>query len=114
VYSDGDAHAIYHATLHPDETAPHMDLAIGISGSWDVEDSVADVSGFLRVWPTATDINLRFVDPTESEWSSARMLAHQLTATAARESGARSELLRIAELVIDHDAAVNHHLRHAS
>jgi hypothetical protein len=114
VYSDGNAHAVYHAALHPDPKEPDMDLAIGMGESWDLDVATADTSAFMRVWPSEADIKIRFVDPAESVWSSAKLLANQLSAAEARDSTARSELLRIAELITNQDSAVDHHLRHGA
>jgi hypothetical protein len=113
VYADGDAHAIYHAALHDHIDQSDMDLAIGI-GTWEGDDAVATVSAFLTVWAENDQIRFGFVDPDESTWAKASLLRNQLSGSAARESDERHELLRIAELVVEQDVAVNHHLRHVT
>jgi hypothetical protein len=109
VYRDGDAFAIYHATLHRHADQARVDLGLAV-GSWDADDSVADISAFLSVWTEADEIRFGFVDPAASGWSRARLLGHQLLASEARASAAGPEFIRIAEQVVRDDPTVAHHL----
>jgi len=109
VYRDGDAFAIYHATLHEHDGTPRVDLGIGI-GSWSSDDSVADISAFLAIWPSPDEIQFGFIEPETSAWSTARLLQNQLTAEEARVSDSRRDLIRVAELVVRNDSSVARHL----
>ena len=109
VYRDGDAFAIYHATLHHHDHASRVDLAIGL-GKWQGDDAVADVSAFLAVWGAGDEIQFGFVEPGESAWSTARLLQNQLKPDHARTSTARSDLIQVAEFIVRSDAAVATHL----
>lgn len=111
VYRGGDAFAIYHSTLHDRDGVRRADIGIGI-GDWASDDSVADVSAFLAVWPDRDEMRFGFVDPDRSTWANAELLGHQLTAAEARESPSRPELLRVAEAIVNEDEAVARHLRH--
>ena len=109
MYRDGDAFAIYHATLHDHGGHPKADIAIGI-GTWDDDASIADTSAFIVGWATAAEVRFGFVDPRESAWHQARLLGNQLTADRARVSDRRIELLAVAELIVSDDPAVKAHL----
>ncbi len=108
VYRGGDAHAIYHGTLHR-HAAPQVDLAIAI-GTWDTDSAVAEVSAFLAVTGAAEEITFGFVEPTDSLWSNGRLLRNQLSAAEARSSSSRMDLLRVAEAIVRDDPAVAGHL----
>jgi hypothetical protein len=108
VYRGGDAHAIYHGTLHG-HGAPQVDLAIGI-GTWDTDSAVAEVSAFLAVTGEAQEITFGFVEPLDSIWSDRPLLRNQLSAAEARSSSSRKDLLRVAEAIVRDDPAVAGHL----
>jgi hypothetical protein len=109
VYRGGDAYAIYHAVLHRHDDRPAVDLAIGI-GTWQTDDSVAEASAFLVVWPSHDEIQFGFVDPADSAWVNARLLRNQLSAEAARVSKMRTALIAVGELVVASDPSVASHL----
>lgn len=109
VYRDGNAYAVYHATLHHHDRVHRADLAIGI-GTWHTDAAVADVSAFLTAWSEADEIRFGFVDPAVSVWSGADLLQNQLTADQARAHRARTDLLAVAEGVVRGDPEVARHL----
>jgi len=109
VYRDGDAFAIYHATLHRHGGAPKADIAIGL-GTWSADDAVAETSAFLAAWTTTDEIQFGFVDPSASAWQHARLMANQLSADQGRTSDRRGELLAVAERIVSDDPAVRRHL----
>lgn len=109
VYRDGDAYAIYHATLHHHADGPRADLAIGI-GQWDSDEAVADAAAFVTIWSSDSEVQFGFVNPSDSGWSGGRLLQRGLTAAEARNSGLRPDFLYIAEAIVHTDMLLRDHL----
>lgn len=109
VYRDGDAYALYFASLLAHDHGRRAILAIGI-GPVRSDSTSANVSAFLNVASTQTETQFGFIDPASSGWSGSKVLGPQLAAEEARSHLMRAEFLEVAELITRDDPAVASHI----
>jgi hypothetical protein len=109
VYRDGDAYAIYFATLFGTDHQQRADLAVGI-GTWEEGNAGADLSAFMGVWSTPDEYRFSFADSSDSGWAGSTLLSHQLNADEARSHPRRDEFFEVAEIVIRDDPSARVHM----
>ena len=105
IYRDDDAYAVYFGSLAAHDDGPRAILAIGIGTCGPNQDN-ADLSAFLSLSTTATEVRFGFIDPLNSGWSGSTVLGVQLSADQARTHRMRSDFLTVAELIARDDPAV--------
>jgi hypothetical protein len=109
IYRNGDAFAIYFATLYAHADGPRAQLAIGI-GAWQGDGSSADSSGYLDVFLTAEAVQFGFTDPANSAWADSALLTGPLMAEDVRHHPRRGDYLAIAETIVRSDPTVASHV----
>jgi hypothetical protein len=109
IYRDGDAYALYHASVPAHDAGPRAIIGIGV-GPFSEDPPSASVSAFLSVTTTPSEIQFGFIDPASSGWSESVVLGPKLTAEEARSHRMRWDFLALAELITRDDPAVASHI----
>lgn len=114
VYSDADAHAVYYAAWSSTHRERGVSFAIAV-GEWGDDSTSRDRICFgLEAHEGENDIQFRFIDPSESPWPETDLMGAMVGRSEALLSGKKTDILRIAEKVIQEHPAIRSFLRNCA
>jgi len=107
VYKAGDAFAVYYAGWSHQHPERGVSLAIA-TGEWAEGSTPRDrVSIGLDARPTATEIQLKVIDPEQSAWGETALFGKMLSRAEALASPSLKWTLKVGELVARDDSRVH-------
>jgi hypothetical protein len=110
VSEDGNALAIYFATLFTDHEDKRVSLAIGI-GEWNDDGSRRFGTAFgMDVFTTESEIRMKIIDATESPWGKTKLLGPLLDREEALAHHLKAKMFQIADHIVLHDPKIAAHL----
>jgi len=111
VYSDGDAYAVYLATICTGHAEKLVCVAIGI-GKWSDDSGPDDrQSATLFIRPAPAEFQMTFQDRTNSPWrESERWLGRMLDRTEALASPLKGEFFHVADHIVMNDPRIQGYL----
>jgi hypothetical protein len=111
VYKEENAHAVYFAALHDCRSAERIAHLAIVLGDWDEQGEAREVFSIgVEARQRADTIDLDIVEPQFSPWRGAKHLGVMLQREAFFKNARRAEFMRVAECVVEQDAAVNGYL----
>ncbi len=110
INQDGDAYALYFATLYTGHAEPSVGLTLSVGKWWD-DEAVGERSWvFLNIRSEENEYRMQFLDPTLSHHRGYKAMGKPLSREAALESPLRSAFFEVADFIVINDPAVNSYL----
>ena len=105
---DGDQlHGLYLAGMHGCHEERFVVLAIAIKSGGEEDDKLAV---HLRVWRTAADLQMVFIDPADSPWAAHSYLGRMLLPDEARQEPQRGHFIHLAVHVLRENPVVSEYI----
>jgi hypothetical protein len=110
VYEDGNALAIYFATLFTEHEDKRVSLAIGI-GEWNDDGSRRFCTAFgMEVFTTDSEVRMTIVDSSASPWGTTELLGPLMGREQALAHHLKTKMFQIADHIVMHDPKIAAHL----
>lgn len=106
VAKDGDAFAIYHATLTEQHPELGVYLAIGVDDDWSKPESPSRVAFACWLSPAENEIRVSVTDRAESPWSESKVLGRMLDREEALASPLIDEVFHLTDHIVKQDAVI--------
>jgi hypothetical protein len=110
ICKEGDAFAVYFATLHTGHPKPSVGLTLSLGKWWD-DEAVDERSWvFLRVWPEENEYRMGLLDPALSHHRNYKALGNPLDRESALANPLRDDFFSVADFIVENDPAVTSYL----
>lgn len=106
VSRDGDAFAIYHATLAEEHPELGAHLAIGIDDDWSMPESSSRVAFACWILLAENELRVSVTNKAESPWSESKVLGRMLDRDEALANPLIDEVFHLTDHIVEQDPVI--------